>query len=216
MSTSKDFPFLHIVEHPLIQDKLSHMRNKDCDKFAFRAFAREITMLLTYEATRDLPIKKKEIETPLQTARFPVLKDQVPVIVPILRAGLGMSDGVEALLPGAPIGHIGLYRDEDTKQPVEYMVKLPPVKDRFIFIVDPMLATGHTSVKAVDVLKEHGASPENIRLMVLVAAPEGVETFAKHYPQIPIIAAACDDHLNDRAFIMPGLGDAGDRLFGTK
>ena len=213
---NKTYPTLHVVDHPLVQHKLTHIRDKNCDKYSFRAYAREITQLLTYEASRELPVFQKEVETPIETARFPALKDEVPVIVPILRAGLGMSDGVEMLIPSAPVGHIGLYRDEETKRPVEYLVKLPPLEGRFVFVVDHMLATGHSSVKAVDVLVENGAKPEDIRLMVLVAAPEGVEVFSTAYPQIPIITAALDDGLNDNAYIVPGLGDAGDRLFGTK
>lgn len=207
---------LTVVEHPLIQHKLTKMRDKDCDKFSFRCYAREITQLLTYEVTRDLPTVMVEVETPVSTSQFPILKEDIPVIVPILRAGLGMAEGIEMLMPSAPIGHIGLYRDPKTKRPVEYVVKLPDLKDRYVFITDPMLATGYTSVKAADILVENGAKPEHIRLVVLVAAPEGVEVFASAYPDIPIITACLDTHLNENAYIVPGLGDAGDRLFGTK
>lgn len=215
-SMTDRYPNLHVVDHPLVQHKLTHIRDKNCDKFSFRAYAREITQLLTYEASRDLPVFLKDVETPLATSKFPALKDEVPVIVPILRAGLGMSDGVETLLPSAPVGHIGLYRDEQTKKPVEYLVKLPPLQGRFVFMVDPMLATGHSSVKAADILIENGARAKDIRLMVLVAAPEGVEAFSKAHPEISIITAALDEKLNENAYIVPGLGDAGDRLFGTK
>lgn len=216
MSSKPEFPNLHIVEHPLIHHKLTRMRDKECDKFSFRGYAREITQLLTYEATRDLPVIYREVTTPVETASLPVLKEKTPVIVPILRAGLGMSEGVEMLIPSAPIGHIGLYRDEETKRPVEYLVKLPELKDRPIFVVDPMLATGYSSLKAIDILLRHGADTSKISLMVLVAAPEGVTVFKENYPEIQIIAAALDSHLNDNAYIVPGLGDAGDRLFGTK
>ena len=213
---SNKFPNLKIIDHPLVQHKLAHMRDFRCNKDQFRAYAREISLLMTYEISRDLPCVTRDIQTPVDMATCQVLRDDMPVIVPILRAGLGMAEGLEQLLPGAPIGHIGLYRDEESKKPVEYLVKLPDLKDRKTFIVDPMLATGHTSVKAIDILIENGAKLENLSLMVLVAAPEGVNEVSRHYPDMGIITASLDDKLNDQAFIVPGLGDAGDRLFGTK
>jgi uracil phosphoribosyltransferase len=169
-----------------------------------------------YEITRPLPISYETIETPLTTMRAPVLAGKKVAIVSILRAGLGMAEGLHELVPSARAGHIGLYRDHDTHRPVEYLVKLPEPEGRLFILVDPMLATGNSAVHAVDVLNRHGIDSRNIRFMALVVAPEGMEVFAKAHPDVPVYAAALDDHLNEHAYIVPGLGDAGDRLFGTK
>ena len=169
-----------------------------------------------YELTRPLPLTTREIETPIQKMQAPVIEGKKPVIVPILRAGLGMAEGLEALMPAARIGHIGLYRDHETKEPVEYLVKLPNPEGRLFILVDPMLATGNSAKYALDVLIRHGADPKQIRFMALVAAPEGVQVLLEAHPQVPIFVAALDSHLNENAYIVPGLGDAGDRMFGTK
>ncbi|MCI5897264.1 MAG: uracil phosphoribosyltransferase [Sutterella sp.] len=208
------FPRLNIVDHPLIQHKLSIMRDKNTPTKDFRALLREIAMLMGYELTRNLPITTHEIETPLCRYDAPFLADKKPVIVPILRAGLGMADGMLDLMPSARVGHIGMYRDEN-KRPVEYLVKLPDVKGRTFFVVDPMLATGYSAAHAVDVLKKRGVPADHIIFMSLLCAPEGVETFQALHPDIELYTASLDDHLNEKAYIVPGLGDAGDRLYGT-
>jgi uracil phosphoribosyltransferase len=210
------FPNLHILNHPLIQHKLSLMREKETPHPKFRQLLREIALLMGYEITRTLEIGKKRIETPLQTMFAPFLKNSSPVVVPILRAGLGMAEGLLELIPESAIGHIGLYRDPKTKRPVEYLVKLPPFSGQEVILVDPMLATGHSAVHAVNVLKKWGGNDLKISFMALVAAPEGVQVFTENHPEIPVYVAALDDHLNEHAYILPGLGDAGDRLFGTK
>ena len=210
------FKSLHVLDHPLIQHKLSAMRNKETPTILFRQLLREISLLMGYEITRDLPITTATIETPLEKFDAPVIAGKKVAIVPILRAGLTMADGLMELIPSARMGHVGMYRDHDTKQPVEYFVKLPEPEGRTFIIVDPMLATGHSASAAVDALNKRNIRDENIRLMVLVAAPEGVDIFAKAHPKIPIYAASLDRELNDNAYILPGLGDAGDRLFGTK
>lgn len=215
MKTPREFPNLHIVNHPLIQHKLTLMRDVGCNKVMFSHLLHEISMLMGYELTKSLPMTTKEIETPVAPMEAPVIKGKKPAIVPILRAGLGMSQGLEMLMPAARVGHIGLYRDEDTKRPVEYLVKLPEPKGRLFILVDPMLATGHSAKYALDVLVKYGADPEKIRFMALVAAPEGVRVLQDAYPQVPVYAAALDERLNDKAYIVPGLGDAGDRVFGT-
>ncbi|MEB3701560.1 Uracil phosphoribosyltransferase [Candidatus Bealeia paramacronuclearis] len=210
-----NFPNLRIIKHPLIQHKLTQMRKKETNKKDFRTLLREISLLMGYEITRDMPIREIEIETPLMSMKAPTIAGEMVAIVPILRAGLGMADGLLELMPTAYEGHIGLYRDPETKKPVEYLVKLPFVDDRMFILVDPMLATGNSAVYAIDILVRHGVALEKIKFLALVAAPEGIETFNKSYPTIPIYAAALDDCLNAKAYIEPGLGDAGDRLFGT-
>lgn len=216
MKRHQDFPNLHIADHPLILHKLTLLREEKCNKVLFRALLKEIALLMGYELTRPLPLTVREIETPVAPMEAPVIKGRKPMIVPILRAGLGMAEGLEELMPAARMGHIGLYRDEKTKEPVEYLVKLPDPKGRIVILVDPMLATGHSAKYALDVLTRHGADPDSIRFMALVAAPEGVKVLLESYPQVPVFVAALDEKLTDKAYITPGLGDAGDRLFGTK
>jgi uracil phosphoribosyltransferase len=210
------FPSLHVLDHPLIRHKLSLMRDKRAPTILFRQLLREISLLMGYEITRRLPVTTERIETPLATIDAPVIAGKKVAIVSILRAGLGMADGLLDLIPSARMGHIGLYRDPQTKRPVEYFVKLPEPEGRIFILCDPMLATGHSAVAAVDILNRRGVADSSIRFMALVAAPEGVRVFAAAHPTIPVYAAALDDHLNDHAYIVPGLGDAGDRLFGTK
>ncbi len=210
------FPSLHVVDHPLISDKLSHLRHKDRTPIAFRGMLREITLLMTYEALKDLPTTTREIETPLTKMNAPVLADPAPSIIPILRAGLGMSEPLMELIPTASIGHIGVYRDHETKKPIEYLVKLPKAEGQPYIVVDPMLATGNSLTYACDVLNKNGIVDEQIRIMALVVAPEGIETFAAKHPKIPVYCAALDSHLDENAYIVPGLGDAGDRIFATE
>jgi uracil phosphoribosyltransferase len=211
-----DFGSFFVLDHPLIQHKLTLMRDVRQTTSGFRALLREIAMLMGYEVTRDLPLAMEPIETPLATFDAPKLTGKKPVIVPILRAGLTMADGLIDLLPSARVGHIGLYRDHETLQPVEYVVKLPgAASERDFILVDPMLATGGSAVHAVDLVLRHGADPRRIRFMALVAAPEGVRAFRRRHPAIPVYVAALDSHLNEQGYIVPGLGDAGDRLFGT-
>ncbi|MEQ8710560.1 MAG: uracil phosphoribosyltransferase [Rhodospirillales bacterium] len=209
-------PNLFIVNHPLVQHKLSIMRDTGTSTGSFRRLLREIALLMGYEVTRDLPVEMREIETPLTTMQAPFIAGRKLVIVPILRAGAGMADGLLELVPSARVGHVGLYRDEETKQPQEYLVKLPSAEGRVFVLVDPMLATGNSAVHAADVLNRHGVADRDIRFMALVSAPEGVQQFHKSHPDIPVYTAALDSHLNEDAYIVPGLGDAGDRLFGTK
>ena len=204
-----------IFDHPLIQHKVSLMRDKNTASKEFRDLAREVAMLMTYEITRDLPTKEVEIETPICPARVPILAGKKLAIVPILRAGLGFVDGMLEIIPSARVGHVGLYRDPETHEPVEYYCKLPEdIDQRKIIIVDPMLATGGSAIAAVDFVKEKGA--KDIALMFLIAAPEGIEARTSKHPDVDIFIAAKDDHLNENAYIVPGLGDAGDRIFGTK
>ncbi|MBY0292648.1 MAG: uracil phosphoribosyltransferase [Alphaproteobacteria bacterium] len=209
------FPNLHIINHPLIQHKLTQMRKLKTPKHAFRQLLREISLLMGYEITREFPLTNEIISTPLMTMNSPVIAGPNPAIVPILRAGLGMADGLLELIPEADEGHIGMYRDPKTKKPVEYLVKLPNANGRIFFVVDPMLATGNSAVAAIDILIKHGAEASNIKFMALVAAPEGIKVFNEKYSHIPIYTAALDERLNEKAYIVPGLGDAGDRLFGT-
>jgi uracil phosphoribosyltransferase len=211
-----NFPNLHILDHPLILHKLSHMRNRHTPTVQFRQLLKEISLLMGYEITRSLPLDTKPIETPLGPMQAPVIAGKKIAVVPILRAGLGMAAGLIELMPSAREGHIGLYRDEETKRPVEYVVRLPEPEGRVFILTDPMLATGNSAVHAVDVLNRHGVPDSMIRFMALVAAPEGVAVFQAAHPAVPVYAAALDDHLDPRAYIVPGLGDAGDRLFGTK
>lgn len=204
-----------VLDHPLIQHKLTIIRNKDCGTREFREVVNEIAELMVYEVCRDMPLEDIEVETPVATAVEKRLAGKKVVVVPILRAGLGMVDGVLELLPAAKVGHIGMYRDEETLQPHEYFVKMPDHLDkREMIIVDPMLATGGSAIAAVDALKKRGA--KSIRFVCLVAAPEGVKALRETHPDIDVYAAALDDHLNENGYIVPGLGDAGDRLFGTK
>ena len=182
----------------------------------FRTLLREIALLMGYEITRDLPLTTEPIETPMESMDAPVIAGKKVALVPILRAGLGMVEGLAELIPSARVGHVGLYRDPETKMPVEYLVKLPGPEGRLFIVVDPMLATGNSAVHAVDVLNKHGVSDAQIRFMALVSAPEGVATFHAAHPDVPVYTAALDRGLNDHAYIMPGLGDAGDRMFGTK
>lgn len=216
MRTHPDHPSLFIIDHPLIQHKLSHMRDRQRSTMQFRQLLREIALLMGYEITRDLPLTTERIHTPLAPMDAPVIEGRKLAIVPILRAGLVMAEGLLELVPGAREGHIGLYRDHETKQPVEYLVKLPDPAGRLFILVDPMLATGNSAVHAVDVLNRHGVASAQIRFMALVSAPEGVAVFHKAHPGVPVYTASLDSHLNENAYIVPGLGDAGDRLFGTK
>ncbi len=209
------FPNLTIVDHPLVQHKLTLMRDKRTSTKDFRGLLQEIAMLMGYELTRDFPLSTQVIETPLAKFDAPVMSGKKCVIVPVLRAGLGMTDGLLMLMPSARVGHIGLYRDENHR-PVEYLVKLPDLQGRTFIIVDPMVATGYSGAHAVDVLKKRGVPGENIRFMALVAAPEGIQVMKDLHPEVQIFVAALDDHLDENAYIVPGLGDAGDRIFGTK
>ena len=204
-----------IVEHPLLQHKLSILRNKQTGTKEFRDLVGEIATLLCYEATRDLPMEEVEIETPITMAKTKVLAGRKLALVPILRAGMGMLDGMLTLLPAAKVGFIGLYRDEETLQPVEYFCKLPQdIAERDVLVLDPMLATGGSAIDAVSMIKKHGAA--NIKFMCIIAAPEGLAAFGKVHPDVKVYVGALDEKLNDRNYIVPGLGDAGDRIFGTK
>ncbi|MFB9770229.1 uracil phosphoribosyltransferase [Lactiplantibacillus modestisalitolerans] len=204
-----------VLNHPLIQHKLTIIREKECGTKVFREMVNEISTLMAYEVSRDMPLKDIEIETPISKSTQKTLAGKKVAIVPILRAGLGMVDGFLNMIPAAKVGHVGMYRDEKTLKPVEYFVKLPSdISQRQLFVVDPMLATGGSAIMAMDMLKKRGAS--NIKFMCLVAAPEGVKALREAHPDIDIYTAALDDHLNEDGYIVPGLGDAGDRLFGTK
>ncbi|HCX65054.1 MAG TPA: uracil phosphoribosyltransferase [Eubacteriaceae bacterium] len=206
---------LFIMDHPLILHKVSMIRKKETGAKEFRELVNEIAMLMAYEATRDLPLEEVEIETPVSKMKTQMFSGKKLAIVPILRAGLGMVDGLLSLVPVAKVGHIGLYRDPETLQPVEYYCKLPSdIAERQILLVDPMLATGGSASAAIEFLKEKGAS--QIRFMCLIASRKGIEVLQKEHPDVDIYAAAVDETLNDHAYIVPGLGDAGDRLYGTK
>lgn len=206
-----------VISHPLIQHKLSILRREDTSTKDFRELVNEIAMLMGYEVSRDLPLEEVEIQTPITKTVQKQLSGKKLAIVPILRAGIGMVDGFLSLVPAAKVGHIGMYRDEETLEPVEYLVKLPEdIDQRQIFVVDPMLATGGSAILAVDSLKKRNAKAENIKFVCLVAAPEGVKALQKAHPDIEIYTAALDEKLNEHGYIVPGLGDAGDRLFGTK
>ncbi|MEH7402327.1 uracil phosphoribosyltransferase [Gottfriedia sp. NPDC057991] len=206
---------VYVFDHPLIQHKVSLIRKKDTGTKEFRALVDEVAGLMAFEITRDLPLQEVEIETPVATAKSKVIAGKKLGIVPILRAGLGMVDGFLQLVPAAKVGHVGLYRDPETLKPVEYYVKLPTdVEERDFIVIDPMLATGGSAVEAINSLKTRGA--KNIKFMCLIAAPEGVEVLQKAHPDVDIYIAALDEKLNDHGYIVPGLGDAGDRLFGTK
>ncbi|MDA8234936.1 MAG: uracil phosphoribosyltransferase [Clostridia bacterium] len=206
---------VHLLDHPLIQHKLTYIRNKNTGSKDFRELVEEVAMLMTYEVTRDFPLKEVEIETPIQKTMTKVISGKKVGVVPILRAGLGMVNGVLKLIPAAKVGHVGLYRDPETLLPVEYYCKLPAdIHERELIIIDPMLATGGSAVAAIEFLKQRGAS--NIKLMCLIAAPEGIKAVQESHSDVDIYVAAIDEKLNDHAYIVPGLGDAGDRLFGTK
>lgn len=206
---------VHILDHPLIKHKISMLRDKNTGTNEFRALVSEIAMLEGYEALRDLPTKEIEVETPIEKCMTPVLAGKKLAIVPILRAGLGMVDGVLHLVPTAKVGHIGMYRDPETAEPIEYYCKLPAdCANREVFVVDPMLATGGSAVAALDMLKKRGV--KNIHFMCIIAAPEGVKRLTEAHPDVDVYIGALDDHLNEHKYIVPGLGDAGDRIFGTK
>jgi uracil phosphoribosyltransferase len=216
MKQDPRFPSLYILSHPLIQHKLSHMREHDTSTRTFRELLKEITLLMGYEITRDLPLTTRSIQTPLVTIDAPVIAGKKLAIVPILRAGIGMSDGLLELVPSARVGHIGVYRDPDTHEPVEYLVRLPDTSERTFILCDPMVATGNSAVHAIDVLKKRGVPDEHIIFLALVAAPEGVQVVQDAHPHVKLYVASLDSHLNEHAYIVPGLGDAGDRIFGTK
>jgi uracil phosphoribosyltransferase len=206
---------LTVVLHPLVQHKLSIMRDKNTSTASFRKLLREISLLLAYEVTRELPMTTKRIETPLQPMDAPAIDGKKLALVSILRAGNGLLDGILELIPAARVGFVGLYRDPETLQPVQYYCKLPDQLDeRLSIVVDPMLATGNSSVAAITLLKQAGA--KNIRFLCLLAAPEGIARMKEAHPDVPIVTASVDSHLNDHGYIVPGLGDAGDRMFGTK
>ncbi len=203
-----------MMDHPLIQHKVTLMRDIGTGSKAFRELVKEVSALMAYEVTRDLELKEIEIETPICKTKSKILAGEKLAIVPILRAGLGMVEGIMDLIPTARVGHIGLYRDPETFQPVEYYCKLPEVGDRKFIVVDPMLATGGSAKEAITFMKARGV--KDIKFMCLIAAPEGIEAVQKAHPEVEIYVAAIDSHLNEHAYIVPGLGDAGDRLFGTK
>jgi len=204
-----------VFDHPLIQHKLSILRDKNTSVKEFRELVSEIAMLMCYEATRDLPLEEIDVETPIAVAKVKRISGKKLAIVPILRAGLGMVDGMVSLIPNAKVGHIGLFRDPETKEPVKYYFKMPPdIAERDVIVVDPMLATGGSASAAISFIKETGVT--RVKLMCIIGAPEGVERMQKDHPDVPIYIAALDEKLNENAYIVPGLGDAGDRIFGTK
>lgn len=206
---------LHVMDHPLIQHKVSLMRDRETGTKDFRELLEEISMLMAYEVTRDLPLKEVEIETPVCRAKTKVISGKKLAVVPILRAGLGMVDGIMSLVPAAKVGHIGLYRDPNTLEPVEYYCKLPAdVEERDLIVVDPMLATGGSASAAISFIKKRGC--KSIKLECLIAAPEGIARIQRDHPDVDIFVASVDEKLNDHGYIVPGLGDAGYRLFGTK
>ncbi len=211
---SHHFSNLTIVDHPLVQHKLSSLRSQDTNTESFRSLLREVSQMLAYEATRDLPTELQAITTPITTFDAPVISGKKLCLVSILRAGNGMVDGLLTLLPLARVGHIGLYRDPETLQPVEYYFKVPAdIAERQVIVVDPMLATGNSAVAAIARIKQCGCA--SIKLLCLLAAPEGVANMAEHHPDVPIVTASLDSHLNEHGYIVPGLGDAGDRIYGT-
>lgn len=204
-----------VMDHPLIQHKIGIIRDKDTSHKEFREMIGEIAMLMTYEACRNLELEDVEIETPIAKTTVKRLAGRKMAIVPILRAGLGMVEGVQTIVPGAKVGHIGLYRDPETLEPVEYYCKLPSdIGEREVFVVDPMLATGGSATAAITLLKQHGA--KKIHFLCIIAAPDGIKRMQKEHPEVDMYIGALDDHLNENGYIVPGLGDAGDRIFGTK
>lgn len=206
---------VHVINHPLIQHKLSIIRDQNTGSKEFRELVEEVAMLMAYEVTRDFPLEEVEVETPVSVARCKVIAGKKIALIPILRAGLGMTGGILKLIPTAKVGHIGVYRDPETLQPIEYYCKLPSdISDRELILIDPMLATGGSAVAGIQFLKQRGAN--QIRLMNLIAAPEGIQNVQAKHPDVDIYVAAVDDRLNSHGYIVPGLGDAGDRLFGTK
>ena len=210
-----EFPNLQVVAHPLIQHKLTQMRDETTNTERFRRFVREVGQMLAYEVTRDLPTELVKVKTPLATFDSPMIAGKQQCIVSILRAGNGMLDGMLELLPAAKVGHIGLYRDPSTLEPVEYYFKVPSdIAERMVIVCDPMLATGNSAVAAINRLKDHGVT--TIKLVCLLAAPEGVRAMLERHPDVPVTVAALDDRLNDHGYITPGLGDAGDRIYGTR
>jgi uracil phosphoribosyltransferase len=215
MEQYKDHPKIHIMSHPLIAHKVAILRDARTGTNEFRKVVSEIAALMAYEATRNMPTEEVEVRTPVGTARCQMLAGKKLAVVPILRAGLGMVDGILTLLPSAKVGHIGLFRDETTLEPVEYFCKLPPdIAERDILLVDPMLATGGSADAAIQSLKNHGG--RKITMLNLLAAPEGLDRIAREHPDVEVLVAALDDHLNEHGYIVPGLGDAGDRIFGTR
>lgn len=206
---------VYVFDHPLIQHKLTYIRDKHTGTKEFRELVDEVATLMGYEITRDMPLQETSIDTPVETCKSYVIAGKKVGLVPILRAGLGMVDGLLKLIPAAKVGHVGLYRDPETLQPIEYYVKLPSdVAERELIVIDPMLATGGSAVAAISALKKRGA--KNMKLMCLIAAPEGIKMVQDEHPDVDIFVAAIDEYLNDHGYIVPGLGDAGDRLFGTK
>ena len=206
---------VHVFDHPLIQHKLSVLRDKNTSVKEFREIISEISMLMCYEATRDLPLEEIDVKTPVAVAKCRRIAGKKLAVVPILRAGLGMVDGMVSMMPNVKVGHIGLFRDPETKEPVKYYFKMPAdIAERDVIVVDPMLATGGSAAAAIDFLKAEGV--KHIKLMSIIGAPEGVKRMQEAHPDVDIFVAALDDHLNDHAYIVPGLGDAGDRIFGTK
>ncbi|MEJ0061684.1 MAG: uracil phosphoribosyltransferase [Alphaproteobacteria bacterium] len=215
MQKVSEYPNFFIVDHPLIQHKLTQMREVSREAYGFRTLLREISLLVGYEVTRGLETTKRPIKTPLAEMMAPALAGPPPCIVPVLRAGLVMAESLLDLMPTAQVGHIGVYRDHDTKMPVEYLVRLPKDRGQMFFVVDPMLATGNSLIHACDLVLKQGIAPEKIRVMALIAAPEGLRAFFAKHPAIRVYCAALDDRLNENAYIVPGIGDAGDRMFGT-
>ncbi|CAM5797367.1 MULTISPECIES: uracil phosphoribosyltransferase [Brevibacillus] len=206
---------VYVLDHPLIQHKVTFIRDKNTGTKEFRELVDEVATLMAYEITRDMPLEETTIETPVATCKARVIAGKKVGLIPILRAGLGMVDGILQLIPAAKVGHVGLYRDPDTLQPVEYYVKLPTdIAERELIVIDPMLATGGSAAAAIDALKKRGA--KSMKLMCLIAAPEGIKLVQDEHPDVDIYVAAIDEYLNDHGYIIPGLGDAGDRLFGTK
>ena len=210
----ENYPNVFIMDHPLIQHKISILRDKNTGTNEFRALTEEIAMLMGYEALRDLPLQEVKVETPIETCMTPMIAGKKLAVVPILRAGLGMVNGILALVPSAKVGHIGLYRDEVTHEPHEYYCKLPdPIELRTIVVTDPMLATGGSAIDAITIVKR--SHPKSIKFLCIIAAPEGVEALAKAHPDVQVYCASLDRCLNENGYILPGLGDAGDRIFGT-
>ena len=211
----KEFNNVHILDHPLIRHKLAIIRNKDTDTKQFREVIKELATLMAYESFKDVPTQEIEVETPLERVKQTIVKENSIAIVPILRAGLGMVDGILSLFPAAKVGHIGLYRNEETLEPQEYYCKLPTgIEEKVVMLVDPMLATGGSAVDAITMLKKRGC--KKIKFMAIIAAPEGVEKVSKAHPDVEIFVSTLDRTLNEHGYILPGLGDAGDRIFGTK
>jgi uracil phosphoribosyltransferase len=215
MNSPNTDPFVHVIDHPLVQHKLTLMRKKEASTTSFRTLLNEISMLMAYEVTRDMPMQEVEIETPLETMNAKVIDGKKLVLVSILRAGTGILDGMLTVVPGARVGHIGLYRDPQTLKAVEYYFKMPKdMQERDVVVVDPMLATGNSAVAAIDRVK--ATHPKSIKFVCLLTCPEGIAALQKAHPDVPIYTAAIDRQLNDHGYILPGLGDAGDRMFGTK